>query len=181
MPHQLCPIHAPGDGAPQYRPSSVPFAGSSEARDAFQRWELPPRAAGDPSGAGAFESRPKIPFEVRRRGCGHQCRGVRAAALPCCVVMTSAATGGMAGMLPCDAAGACGSTPEPSLRRCAATVLQGTTTNREAFTPKALEPRPAPSGYEYRPTSVPFTGTTEVREKYRCVGVRGACRACRRQ
>ena len=63
VPHQLCPIHAPPEGAAAYRPTNIPFEGVSSSHDAYKKWDLPARPTYD--GAGAAPPRAHIPFEVR--------------------------------------------------------------------------------------------------------------------
>lgn len=107
VPHQLCPLHAPGDAgaaAAAYRPSTVPFEGTSTSKEAYQKWDLPARPAYD--AAAAYPPRSQIPFE-------------------------------------------------------------GKTTAQETYTPKTIEARSAPPPYQYRPSSVPFSGTSEVRDQYK--------------
>ena len=45
--------------------------------------------------------------------------------------------------------------------------FDGRSTSSEAYTAKPLPPRPAAAPYEYRPTSLPFDGTTESKEQYK--------------
>jgi hypothetical protein len=45
--------------------------------------------------------------------------------------------------------------------------FEGVSTAREAYTPKELEPRPQSGAVEYRPSGIPFSGTTEMREQFK--------------
>ena len=43
---------------------------------------------------------------------------------------------------------------------------QGRTTAQDTYTPKPLEARAAPPAYEYRPSSLPFTGSSTARSDF---------------
>lgn len=138
-PHVLCPLHAPeGYDPASWRPSGVPFDGTTTSREAYGVKPLEPRQYEPapqyrPSTVpfqGTSEARAQYqPWELPRRGSGS----------------------GEELMHP----------PRPHI------PFTGTSTARDAYTPKALEPRPTTAMPEYKPSSVPFAGSTEAREQYK--------------